>query len=99
MSIMSNNNGDVNIFAIDPIPVKPGEKIYFKADVDKKNLQFSYGSLESSLKKVGPVLDMMLLTDENSNGFTGAYVGMCCNDPGTRSNYADFDFFEYIEKE
>lgn len=39
---------------------------------------------------------MKLLSDENSGGFTGEYVGLCCNDPATRIKYAEFEFFEYI---
>lgn len=67
----------------------------FKADVNREKLQFFYRYSESD-KEVGPVFDMKLLSDENSGGFTGEYVGLCCNDPATRIKYAEFEFFEYI---
>lgn len=98
ISIMSNNKRDVNIYVIDPIKVDSGKKVYFKADVNREKLQFSYGLSEDSYKNIGGEFDMMLLSDENSGGFTGAYVGMCCNDPATKSAYTDFEFFEYLEK-
>ncbi|MGL1892509.1 MAG: glycoside hydrolase family 43 protein [Spirochaetaceae bacterium] len=97
ISITSNNKGDVNLFVIDPIPVDAGRKIYLKAVVNDNELQFHYGYDEKTYKGIGPILDQSMLSDENSGGFTGAYVGMCCNDPATLNTHADFEFFEYKE--
>ncbi|MBN2619316.1 MAG: hypothetical protein JXR64_13470, partial [Spirochaetales bacterium] len=97
ISIMTNNNKDYNQYICEPEKVIPGKQIFLKAVVENKDLQFYYGYSENDLKKIGPILDMSILSDENSNGFTGAFVGMCCNDPATMTNYADFEFFEYIE--
>lgn len=98
ISIMSNNNTEVNIFSCEPEPIDVGKKIYLKAEIDRCSLQFYYGYSEQSYNKIGTVLDMSILSDEHSGGFTGAFVGLCCNDPATQRNYADFDFFEYKEK-
>jgi xylan 1,4-beta-xylosidase len=48
---------------------------------------------------VGPVLDASKLSDEYASdfSFTGAFVGMACQDLSGRSAHADFDFFEYAE--
>ncbi|MDA3846553.1 MAG: glycoside hydrolase family 43 protein, partial [Vallitaleaceae bacterium] len=98
ISIMSNDNRDINIYACRPEAIATGKQIYLRAEVDGPSLQFFYGFSENDYKPIGPVLDMTILSDEHSGGFTGAFVGLCCNDPSTLSAYADFDFFEYIEK-
>lgn len=98
LSVMSNDRKKINLFECAPIPIGQDRKIFMKADVQGKKLQFYYSQDNNSYQKIGPVLDMMKLTDEHSRGFTGAFVGMCCNDPATRKAYADFDYFEYIEK-
>jgi xylan 1,4-beta-xylosidase len=97
LAIITNNNRDINIYPIDRIPISTN-RIYLKADINYADLQFYYSLDGFSYEKIGDIYDMTILSDENSNGFTGAFVGMACNDPATQTNYADFDYFEYIEK-
>lgn len=42
-------------------------------------------------------LDASILSDEacNEGWFTGAMVGICCQDLTGFGTYADFDYFEY----
>ena len=47
---------------------------------------------------LGGPLDATLLTDENTGGFSGAFVGICCQDLNGTRIHADFDWFEYAEK-
>ena len=46
---------------------------------------------------VGPVLDVFKLSDDYGTGlhFTGAFVGLCCQDLKDHALHADFDHFEY----
>lgn len=39
-----------------------------------------------------------ILTDEQSDGFTGAHFGMYCHDMTGLRRYADFDYFEVLRK-
>ena len=39
-----------------------------------------------------------ILTDEQSDGFTGAHFGMYCHDMTGLRRYADFDYFEVVRK-
>ena len=39
-----------------------------------------------------------ILTDEQSDGFTGAHFGMYCHDMTGVRRYADFDYFEMQRK-
>lgn len=79
-------------------PIGNATKIYLKAEVDFDKLQFYYSiSNEAEYVKIGPVLDASILSDEacNEGWFTGAMVGICCQDLTGFKTYADFDYFEY----
>ncbi|HRX15440.1 MAG TPA: glycoside hydrolase family 43 protein [Spirochaetota bacterium] len=97
ISVMSNNLGDLDLFAAGRVAVK-ADRVYLKAEVNYSELQFYYSTDDVSWIRVGDVLDMSLLSDDVSGGFTGAFVGMACHDPATMKVYADFDYFEYVEK-
>lgn len=81
------------------------ERVYLKVDFNKAELQFYYAVEEGNWQKIGPVLDGSILSDdyvEHTDGryhacFTGAFVGMCCQDLSGRGLHADFDWFEYKE--
>jgi len=56
----------------------------------------------SALKKIGPCINASFLSDEacNEGWFTGAMIGICCQDLTGFRKYADFDWFEVrAEKE
>jgi xylan 1,4-beta-xylosidase len=77
------------------------ERCYLRADVDYDRLQFFYSADGGRWDKIGPVLDAATLSDEYcmEGQFTGAYVGICCHDQSGQGIAADFDFFEYRERE
>ena len=93
----------------DPVDITGAERIFLKADFDGPNLQFYYALNNEPdsdhWQKIGPVLDGSILSDEYVEGlpgpfrpcFTGAFVGLCCQDLSGRKLYADFDWFEYRE--
>lgn len=80
------------------VPIQDIVRIYLKVVVDHDKLQFFYSlTNEENYMKIGPVLDASNLSDEacNEGWFTGAMVGLCCQDLTGFRTYADFDFFEY----
>jgi xylan 1,4-beta-xylosidase len=81
------------------ITIEEGQRVYLRVKVDYNRLQFYYSKDEKSWIKVGPVLDASKLSDDYGYGFTGAFVGLCCQDGLYQNIYADFDFFEYIERD
>lgn len=94
---MSNVNGRDEVLE-DSVGINGIEKIYLKACVNYADLQFYYSFDGKAWEKIGGVLDMTLLSDEyNPGGMTGAFVGMCAHDYDTRTKYADFDYFSYLE--
>jgi xylan 1,4-beta-xylosidase len=72
--------------------------IYLRAMVDNADLQFSYGFDGNTWNDFGPVLDAGILSDEVCGGFTGAFVGLCCQDLTGRRCVADFDYLTYEER-
>jgi xylan 1,4-beta-xylosidase len=88
-----------------PVEVTGADRVYMKADYDGESLQFFYALEEQNWVKIGPVLDGSILSDEHAANdkerlhaaFTGAFVGMACQDLSGQGIYADFDWFEYAE--
>lgn len=70
-------------------------------DVATAELQFRYRVDGGEWVRVGPVLDASLLSDEAGKGeganFTGAFVGMACQDMTGQRKHADFLSFSYTE--
>ena len=62
--------------------------------------QFYYGYDEKEMEKAGPHVNAGFLSDEacNEGWFTGAMIGICCQDLTGFGKYADFDYFEVTEK-
>ncbi len=80
------------------------ERVYMQAVINGAELQFYYAVEEDQWKKIGPVLDASILSDDYVRdkeryrpAFTGAFVGMCCQDLTGGGKIADFDWFEYKE--
>ncbi|MGB4045534.1 MAG: glycoside hydrolase family 43 protein, partial [Halanaerobiales bacterium] len=104
LGILSCNRNDFDEPLAEEISLEGRERIYLRVKVDYENLQFYYSTDGEEWKKVGPVLDASILSDEYATydkkfGFTGAFVGICCQDLTGRRKAADFDFFEYIGRE
>lgn len=75
---------------------------HLRAEVVYDKLQFGYSENGTEWRSIGPVLDASTLSDDfdESGGdahFTGAFVGLCCQDLSGRRLPADFDYFEYRE--
>jgi xylan 1,4-beta-xylosidase len=63
------------------------------------DLQFEYAMPGSGWQCIGPVLNGAILSDDYSTlGFTGAFVGLCCQDLSGQRLHADFPYFFYREE-
>jgi xylan 1,4-beta-xylosidase len=71
-------------------------------EVHRERLQFFYAINKGEWRTLGEALPADHLSDDyiEKNGlvFTGAFVGICCQDLDDRNAFADFDFFTYIEE-
>ena len=98
--------GDLSLNTVRPLQASPvllpdAGPVYLRAAVDQAVMQFYWSADGNSWTPVGEVLDYSLLCDETGKGeganFTGAFVGMCCQDVAGTGLPADFRFFEYRE--
>jgi xylan 1,4-beta-xylosidase len=82
----------------------PGqEAVWLRCEVEFAELVFSWSLDGKDWKKIPETLDYSLISDESGRGegasFTGAFVGMCCQDLSGQNVIADFDCFYYEEVE
>lgn len=84
------------------VPLPTSTPIYLRAQVDFDKLDFLWSADGENWHKVGETLDYSIVSDEAGRGegasFTGAFVGMACQDISGADCPADFDFFEYLER-
>ncbi len=85
-----------------PQPIPPGP-VALRVEVDQERLIFAYRLGGGDWQPLPQIFDASILSDEaqmpGTPNFTGAFVGMACQDmAGTRAP-ADFDWFCYRERE
>jgi len=70
-----------------------------RAEIEGEYLQFFY-SEDGDFVSVGAPQDLSILSDEHVPlGFTGTFVGICCQDLERYEKCADFKWFEYVNRE
>lgn len=81
---------------VEEIPVGEG-KVYLRLTVRGSCGEFSYAKENLNWIAVPYTIDVSILSDEYASpmGFTGAFVGMACQDLKSRKCYADFEYFKY----
>ncbi len=74
-------------------------RVFLKAEMDYTELSFWYSLDGQKWQPVCKGLDSRIITDDYGDnwGFTGAFVGIACQDITGARKHADFDFFEYLE--
>jgi xylan 1,4-beta-xylosidase len=86
-----------------PIAVPAGTPIELRVEVDFERLRFAYRVEGAEWRFLPEQFDASILSDEASApglpNFTGAFVGMACQDLAGTARAADFDYFEYRERE
>ncbi len=87
-----------------PIPIPAGRPVHLRAEIDYERLHFAFRveGVDSGWRWLPEQFDTSILSDEatlpGQANFTGAFVGMACQDMAGTALPADFDFFEYQER-
>jgi xylan 1,4-beta-xylosidase len=86
-----------------PIAIESDAPIELRAEIDFERLRFGYRMGNGDWRWLPQQFDASILSDEASApgapNFTGAFVGMACQDLAGTARPADFDWFEYRERE
>jgi xylan 1,4-beta-xylosidase len=88
-----------------PIAIPAGKPVHLRAEIDYERLHFAYRveGVDKDWRWLPQQFDASILSDEatapGQPNFTGAFVGMACQDGSGTARPADFDFFEYCGRE
>jgi xylan 1,4-beta-xylosidase len=87
-----------------PIAIPVGKPVHLRVEVDLERMHFAYRieGVNSDWQWLPQQFDASVLSDEclapGQAHFTGAFVGLACQDMAGTGRHADFDFFEYQER-
>jgi xylan 1,4-beta-xylosidase len=87
-----------------PVPLPAGKPVHLRVEVDFERLHFAYRveGVDNDWRWLPQQFDASILSDEATApglaNFTGAFVGMACQDLAGTMKPADFDSFEYTER-
>jgi xylan 1,4-beta-xylosidase len=85
-----------------PIAIAGGGPVHLRVEVDFERLRFGYSIGGEAWTWLPQSFDASILSDEATApglpNFTGAFVGMACQDLSGTARPADFDYFDYVER-
>jgi xylan 1,4-beta-xylosidase len=87
-----------------PLAIPAGKPVHLRAEVDYERFYFAYRvqGADEDWRWLPQQFDASILSDEATApglpNFTGAFIGMACQDLAGTLRPADFDFFEYRER-
>ncbi len=86
-----------------PIAISTERRVRLRVDVDYERLLFAYQVEGSHWQVLPQQFDASILSDEATApglpNFTGAFVGVACQDLAGTAMPADFDYFDYQERD
>ena len=105
LQIISCDNFYMQDLLEQSIDLSRADKVYLKTTLNRDELNFYYATKENEWNPIGPTLDGSIISDDYVReggqryraAFTGAFVGLCCQDLNCRKIPADFAWFEYKE--
>ena len=85
------------------VAIPAGMAVELRVEVDFERLYFAYRVAGGDWLRLPGPLDASILSDEaaapGTPNFTGAFVGVCCQDLSGAARPADFDYFVYRERD
>jgi xylan 1,4-beta-xylosidase len=85
-----------------PIAIPSSIPVHLRVEIDGERLHFAYRLEGQDWCRLPEQFDASILSDEagppGNPNFTGAFVGMCCQDLAGTRRIADFDYFEYRDR-
>jgi xylan 1,4-beta-xylosidase len=86
-----------------PIAIDGDGPVHLRVEVDYERLLFAFRREGEDWRWLPQQFDASVLSDEATApglpNFTGAFVGVACQDLAGTALHADFDYFEYVERD
>jgi xylan 1,4-beta-xylosidase len=88
-----------------PIAIPAGHPVQLRVEVDQERLLFAFRveGIDAGWRWLPQQFDASILSDEatapGAPNFTGAFVGVACQDMSGAGLHADFDWFDYRERD
>ncbi len=103
LQVMSSNPDLGDSFS-PPIPLPQNAPVIdLRMDVDYDRLLFAWRLPQQPWQTLPHTFDASIVSDEagppTSPNFTGAFTGVCCQDTAGTHQHADFDYFEYQQRD
>ena len=96
LNILTCDNGKIQYPLARTVEVAEHVPIELRGVINGAELQFAYCD-GGGFVNIGAPVDITILSDEHIFlGFTGAMVGICCQDLFRKEKCAEFEWFEYI---
>lgn len=103
LQILICDNFEIKEVLDAPISFELSQTVLLKALMQRAQLQFYVASAPEKWQEIGPVLDASILSDDYVRtgsdryrpAFTGAFVGLACQDLTGHSTPCDFQYFTY----
>ena len=95
VTLLKAENGRYE-YLTDYVPVEEGRDLVLGIEAHGADAQFYVAYRGETPEKFGPPIDASFLSDEAcwEDWFTGAMVGICCQDLTGGGKWADYDYFE-----
>jgi xylan 1,4-beta-xylosidase len=94
IQLIKRAQGMEEIVSEQPVPSGP---IYLKVEAHEQSYSFYYSSQFEEWRTIAEDLDGRILSTPVAGGFVGTLIAMVASSNGRSStNYADFDWFEYV---
>lgn len=100
VNLMVNDLNKFSMLTGEGIKITGEGYVYLRVNVQDDRANYYYSLDEETWIPVGDYVEYSKLSDEyfkerGIERFTGAFVGMCCQDFTGEHRYADFDYFHY----
>lgn len=98
LNIIVTDGGHSCEVLADDVSIPPAGVVDLRLTMERNRLQFGFRLPGEEWREIGPVLNAAILSDDYHHlGFTGAFVGLCCQDITGHRKPADFARFIYRE--
>lgn len=96
LGIVLTDDGAYDELTEHDVSIEGWGQVHLRAELRETAVQFSASPDSLAWQQIGPHLDLTKLSDDYGAGlhFTGAFVGIRCEDGNSRRAIADFDYFE-----